>query len=80
MPGDLRDKITRFSRWAEALREAGILLAVFGPVSIAEIFKTISFSKALVVWGASAIGLLIGIEWDAYIERKKRRLTARGLL
>jgi hypothetical protein len=80
MPGDLRDRIVRSSRCAEALREAGILLAVFGPVSIAEIFKTISLEKALAVWGASAVGLLIGIEWEVYIERKKRRLVARGLL
>lgn len=79
MPGDLRDQITRFSRWAEALREAGVLLVIFGPVSIAEIFKTISVAKALAVWAASAVGLLIGIEWDVYIERKKRRLMARGL-
>ena len=79
MLGDLRDRIVRFSRWAEALREAGILLVIFGPVSIAEIFKTISLGKALAVWAASAVGLLIGIEWDVYIERKKRRLFARGL-
>jgi hypothetical protein len=79
MPGDLRDRVVRFSRWAEALREAGILLVIFGPVSIAEIFKTISLAKALAVWAASAVGLLIGIEWDVYIERKKRRLFARGL-
>jgi hypothetical protein len=79
VPDDLRDRIVRFSRWAEALREAGILLVIFGPVSIAEIFKTISLAKALAVWAASAVGLLIGIEWDVYIERKKHRLFARGL-
>ena len=80
MPGDLRDRIVRSSRCAEALREAGILLAVFGPVSIVEIFKTISLAKALTVWGSSALGLLIGIEWEVYIKRKKRTLAARGLL
>ena len=80
MPGDLRDRIVRSSRCAEALREAGILLAVFGPVSIVEIFKTISLAKALTVWGSSALGLLIGIEWEVYIERKKRTLAERGLL
>jgi hypothetical protein len=79
MPGDLRDRIVRFSRWAESLREAGILLVIFGPVSIAEIFRTISLAKALAVWAASAVGLLIGIEWDVYIERKKCKLFARGL-
>jgi hypothetical protein len=80
MPGDIRDQLVRSSRFAEALREAGILLAIFGPVSIVEIFRTISLAKAIAVWGASALGLLIGIEWDVYIERKKRRLVARGLL
>jgi len=79
MPGDLRDQITRFSRWAEALREASILLVIFGPVSIAEIFRAISLAKALAIWAASVVGLLIGIEWEVYIERKKRRLIARGL-
>jgi len=79
MPGDIRDRLVRSSHYADALREAGILLAIFGPVSIAEIFRTISLAKALAVWAASAIGLLIGIEWDVYIERKKRRLIARGL-
>jgi len=62
------------------LREAGILLAIFGPVSIAEIFKTISLRAILAVWGASAAGLVIGIEWDVKIERKRRKLVARGLL
>jgi hypothetical protein len=36
-------------------------------------------AKALAVWAASAVGLLIGIEWNADIERKRRRLFARGL-
>jgi len=80
MPGDVRDKLVRYARCAEALREAGILLAVFGPVSVAEIYKTISLAAILAVWSASAAGLVIGIEWDVHLERKKRRLVARGLL
>jgi hypothetical protein len=80
MPGDVRDQVVRFSRYAEALREAGVLLAIFGPVSIAEIFKSISLTAALVIWSASAVGLLIGIEWDVNLERRKRKLVARGLL
>jgi hypothetical protein len=80
MPGDIRDQLVRSSRLAEALREAGVLLAIFGPVSIAEIFKAVSLATALAIWGASAFGLLLGIEWDVNLERKKRKLTARGLL
>jgi hypothetical protein len=80
MPGDVRDQVVRSSRYAEALREAGVLLAIFGPVSIAEIFKSVSFTTAIAIWLASGIGLFIGIEWDVNIERKKRRLVARGLL
>jgi len=80
MPGDIRDRLVHFSRYAEALREAGVLLAIFGPVSIAEIFKSISFIATLVIWSASAVGLLIGIEWDVNLERKKRKLVSRGLL
>jgi hypothetical protein len=80
MPGDIRDKLVRSSHWAEALREAGVLLAIFGPVSIAEIFRSISVTTAISIWLASGIGLFIGIEWDVNLERKKRRLVARGLL
>jgi hypothetical protein len=80
MPGDIRDQIVRFSRYAEALFEAGVLLAVFGPVSVAEIFRSISVTTAISIWLASGIGLFIGIEWDVNLERKKRRLVARGLL
>jgi len=80
MPGDVRDKLVRYSRCAEALREAGVLLAVFGPVSVAEIFKTISLTAMFAVWSASAAGLVIGIEWDMLLERRKRRLVARGVL
>ena len=68
MPGDIRDRLARFSRYAEAPREAGVLLAIFGPVSIALIFKSISLTATLVIWSASAVGLLIGIEWDVNLE------------
>jgi hypothetical protein len=47
MPGDIRDQLVRSSRYAEALRETGVLLAVFGPVSVAEIFKAISLRTTL---------------------------------
>jgi hypothetical protein len=80
MPRDVRDQVVRSSHYAEALREAAILLAIFGPVSMAEIFKSISLTAAIVVWAASAIALLIGIEWDVNLERRKRKLVARGLL
>jgi hypothetical protein len=80
MPGDVRDQVVRSSRYAEALRETGVLLAVFGPVSVAEIFKLISFKTAIVIWAASAVTLLIGVEWDVKLERRKRKLSARGLI
>jgi hypothetical protein len=79
MRGDIRDKLVRSSHWSEALREAGVLLAIFGPVSIAEIFKSISLITAIAVWLASGIGLFVGIEWNVNLERKRRRLIARGL-
>jgi len=80
MPGDIRDNLVRSSHWAEALREAGVLLAIFGPVSVAEIFKSISFTTAIAIWLVSGLGLLVGIEWNVELGRKKRRLVARGLL
>jgi hypothetical protein len=80
MPGDIRDQLARSSLYAEALRETGILLAVFGPVSVAEIFKLISLRTALVIWAASAVTLLMGVEWKVSLERKKRKLAARGLI
>ncbi len=80
MPGDIRDELVRSSRYAEALREAGVLLAVFGPVSVAEIFKAISFRTALVIWAASALILWMGVERDVKLERRKRKLIARGLI
>jgi hypothetical protein len=80
MPGDIRDQIVRFSRYAEALCEAGVLLAVFGPVSVAEIFKAISLRTTLVIWVASAVILFMGLEWDVSLERKRRKLAARGLI
>jgi hypothetical protein len=80
MPGDVRDQVFRSSHYSEALRETGVLLAVFGPVSVAEIFKTISLTAAVVIWVASALVLFMGVEWDVRLERKKRKLAARGLL
>ena len=80
MPGDIRDRLVRSSHYADALREAGVLLAIFGPVSVAEIFKAISATTALVIWGASAAILVIGVEWDVIFERGRRKLGARGLL
>lgn len=80
MPGDIRDQLARSSHYAEALRETGVLLAVFGPVSVAEIFRLISLRTALVIWAASALILLMGVEWNVSLERKKRKLTARGLI
>jgi hypothetical protein len=80
MPGDIRDRLVRSSHYADALREAGVLLAIFGPVSVAEIFKAISATTALVIWGASAAILVIGVEWDVIVERGRRKLGARGLL
>ena len=80
MLGDIRDRLVRYSHYAEALREAGVLLAIFGPVSIAEIFRAISALTALAIWSTSAIILVIGIKWGVNLERKRRRMTARGLL
>jgi hypothetical protein len=77
---DVQDRLVRFARWGEAMREAGILLAVFGPVSIAEIFKSISLATALVIWTASVLLLWMGVEQDVTVERKRRRLTARLLI
>jgi hypothetical protein len=77
---DIRDQVIRFSHYSEALREVGVLLPVFGPVSVAEIFRVISVRAALVIWLASAVILLIGVEWNVRLERKKRKLAARGLL
>jgi predicted membrane-bound spermidine synthase len=80
LPTDIRDQVIRFSHYAEALREAGVLLAVFGPVSVAEIFRAISLPSTLVIWAASAIILLMGVEWNVRLERQKRKLAARGLI
>lgn len=80
MPGDVRDQVFRSSHYAEALRETGVLLAVFGPVSVAEIFKTVSITTAVVIWAASALILLMGVEWNVKLERRKRTLAARGLI
>jgi hypothetical protein len=80
LPTDIRDQVIRFSHYAEALREAGVLLAVFGPVSVAEIFRAISLPSTLVIWAASAIILLMGVEWNVRLEREKRKLASRGLI
>jgi len=80
LPSDIRDQVIRFSRYAEALREVGVLLAVFGPVSVAEIFRVISLRAALVIWVTSAVILLMGVEWNVRLEREKRKLAARGLI
>ena len=80
MASDVRDQVIRFSHYAEALREAGVLLAVFGPVSVAEIFRAISLRTTLVIWIASAVILFMGVEWKVRLERKRRKLAARGLL
>jgi len=80
LASDVRDQVIRFSHYAEALREAGVLLAVFGPVSVAEIFRAISLRTTLVIWIASAVILFMGVEWKVRLERKRRKLAARGLL
>jgi hypothetical protein len=80
MPADLRDQTVRYTLYAEALREVGVLLVVFGPVSVAEIFKSISLRTAIVIWAGSAVILLLGVDWAVRLERKRRKLIARGLM
>jgi hypothetical protein len=77
---DIRDQLIRSGHLAAALREAGVLLAIFGPVSVSEIFKAISLPWAGIIRFASALVLLTGIDWDVRLERKKQKLAARGLL
>ena len=79
MPGDIRDQSVRYGFYAEALREMGVLLAVFGPVSVAEIFKAITLRTAIAIWATSAVILVVGVDWAVRLERKRRRLAARGL-
>ena len=80
MASDLHDRIVRSTHFAAALREAGILLVIFGPVSVTEIFHAITIPEALAIWTASVILLVLGGDWDVRIERRKRQLDARGLL
>jgi hypothetical protein len=80
MPGDIRDRLVRFTHYAAALREAGVLLVIFGPVSVAEIFRHVTVAAALVIWALSALLLFMGVNWDVSLERRKRQLNARGLL
>jgi hypothetical protein len=60
LPRDIRDQIVRSLHYAEALREGAVLLAIFGPVSMAEIFRSVSITTALVIWSASAIANSVG--------------------
>jgi len=80
MPGDIRDQLIRSTHYAVALRGAGVLLAVFGPVSMAEIFRAVTLPTALAIWASSAVVLFMGVDWDVKLERRKRKLNARGLI
>ena len=80
MVSDLRDTIVRSTHFAAALREAGVLLVIFGPVSVTEIFHVITVPEALAIWTVSVVLLALGVDWDVRIERRKRQLSARGLL
>ena len=80
MASDLRDGIVRSTHFAAALREVGVLLVIFGPFSVTEIFHVVTIPVALAIWTASVVLLVLGVDWDVRIERRKRRLSARGLL
>ena len=79
VPGDIRDRLVRSSLRAEALREAGVLLAVFGPVSTAEIFRSFSLRTTIVIWVFSAVLLLLGVEWDVSLQRERRKLVVERI-
>jgi hypothetical protein len=75
MPDNLRDTLARTSLYAEAAREAAILLAIFGPIATLEIVHTLPWKLALAIWGAAVVMLVLGIELETYVRRKERMLN-----
>ena len=65
MASDLRDGIVRSTHFASALREADVLLVIFGPVSVTEIFHVITMPGALAIWTISVVLLALGVDWTS---------------
>ena len=71
---DIRDKLLRNSLYAEAMREAAILSAVFGPIAYYEINKSFSARVALVIWGGAALFFQLGVWLQVKVKRIEREL------
>ena len=67
-----RDILARTSLYAEAAREGGVLLAIFGPIATLEIVHALPWKYALAIWVAAVVMLVVGVELEILVRRKQR--------
>jgi hypothetical protein len=67
-----RDILARTSLYAEAAREGGVLLAIFGPIATLEIAHSLPWKYALAIWGVAVVMLVVGVELEILVRRKQR--------
>ena len=75
MATTLLDILARTSLYAEAAREGGVLLAIFGPIATLEIVHSLPWKYALAIWGVAVIMLVVGVELEILVRRKQRELA-----
>ena len=72
------DTLARTSLYAEAAREGGVLLAIFGPIATLEIVHSLPWKYALAMWGVAVVMLVVGVELEILVRRRQRELVPIG--
>jgi hypothetical protein len=70
----------RAGLYGESLREAGLLLAIFGPIASFEVIRALRLKLALAMWSVAAVMLILGVEAEVAATRRRRRGSATILL
>ncbi len=70
----------RAGLYGESLREAGLLLAIFGPIASFEVIRALPLKLALAMWSIAAVLLILGVEAEVAATRDRKRGSATILL
>jgi hypothetical protein len=63
----------RAGLYGESLREAGLLLAIFGPIASFEVIRALPVKLALALWSSAALMLILGVEAEVAANRHRQR-------
>ena len=70
----------RVGLYGESLREAALLLAVFGPIASFEVIKAVPVKLALALWSTAALMFILGVEAEVAANRHRQRGSATIML